>query len=283
MRRTSAKLVLAMTTSLCAGALTGAASAQQTPAAPEAPPAASQTQPRQSEPQSGQGYGMGRGHGMGSGHGMGRGYGYGGRNMSEQDRAAFFSAHLAAVRAGLTLSPEQDKLWPPLEAAVREGARQRQEWRERSQKEGRPASPIDAMRRMAEMSSARGETLKRIADSAAPLYGSLSDDQKRRLHILAHGRMGAMMGLDSGSGYGADREGRGEGHGQGREIRGRGDHEGRGGYGRHHDHHEGERGPRWRQGQMDHEGPRYGRGGRDASNAAQGFDRGAGQEDWRRL
>lgn len=248
-----AKFLFAATTSLCAAALIGAASAQPAPAAPDTPPAA-ESQTRQSRPQMGQDYGMG------SGYGMGRGYG--GRDLSEQDRAAFFAARLAGVRAGLTLSPEQDKFWPPLESAVREAARQRQEWRERSQKEGRPASPVDAMRRMAEMSSARGETLKRIADAAAPLYGSLSDDQKRRLNILAHGRMGAMMGLGSG----ADRAGHG-----------------RGGYGRHHhDHYEGERGPRWRHGRMDHDGPRHGRGGRDASSS-QGFDRGAGHEDWRRL
>lgn len=281
------KIVLALTTGLCAATLFGVASAQQTqvpaPApAPATPPAGAESSAGQQSWQGMRGYGMRgdgmRGHGMGGGYGMGGGMGggYGGRNMSEQDRAAFFAAHLASVRAGLTLTPEQEKLWPPLESAVRDAARQRQEWRDRLQKEGRPASPVDAMRRMAEISTARGETLKRVADAAAPLYSSLSDDQKRRLNVLAHGRMGAMMGL--GSSEGSDRYGRGGG------MRSYGDHEGRGGYGggrHHHDHHQGERGHRWRQGSMDQDG-RHGRGARNAADF-EGFDRGAGLEDWRRL
>lgn len=277
-----AKLAVALTTSLCAAVLAGAASAQQTPPA----------QTQQSQPGAGQGpgagsgagqgqaqgqvqgHGMGHGYGMGYGHGMGGmgGMGYGGgRDMSEQDRAAFFAARLASVRAGLVLTPEQEKLWPPLESAVRDSANQRQAWRERMQKEGRPASPVDAMRRMAEMSTARGETLKRVADAAAPLYNSLSDDQKRRLNTLAGGGMGAMMGLGGGmSGEGA---GRGYGGGRHQHDHYRGHH--------HRDRHEGERGPRWRQG-SDQQEPRFGRGSRNAS-ASGGFDRGARLEDWRRL
>lgn len=272
------KFVLALTTSLCAAALVGAASAQA-PApqsAPQSGPSAATERPAPA-PQSEGGPGMGHGRGDGTEHGMGRHMGrhmeHGGmhmrgegrrhgRNLSEQDRTAFFGAHLAAVRAGLLLTPDQDKLWPPLETAVRDAARQRQEWRDRLQKEGNLASPIDSMRRRAEMSSARGQTLKGIADAAAPLYASLSDDQKRRLGMLAHGRMGAMMGLAAEP----DQRGGGEhGYGGGR---------------RPHNHHDGERGPRWRQGGAEHGGAGYGRGGRPASD---GFDRGAGLEDWRRL
>ena len=40
--------------------------------------------------------------------------------MNPEDRAAFFDARIAAVKAGLKLNPDQDKLWPPLEAAVRD-------------------------------------------------------------------------------------------------------------------------------------------------------------------
>jgi zinc resistance-associated protein len=270
----SRKFVLALTTTLCAAALVGVASAQAPATAPQSAPLAAPG------PQSEGGQGMGRGMGRGMSHGMshggmhmqmrreGRGYG---RNMSEQDRAAFFAARLAAVRAGLLLGPDQDKLWPPLETAVRDAARQRQDWRDRVQKEGRPASPIDSMRRKAELSSARGEALKSIADAAAPLYASLSDDQKRRLNMFAHGRTAAMMGLGSESGQRGGKAGE----------RGRGE----GGYGggrRPHDHHDGERAPRWRQGSMqpDDAGAAYGRGGRPMSD---GFDRGAGLEDWRRL
>ena len=40
--------------------------------------------------------------------------------MNPEDRAAFMDSRIAAVKAGLKLTPDQDKLWPPLEAAVRD-------------------------------------------------------------------------------------------------------------------------------------------------------------------
>src|SRR6201986_84872 len=45
--------------------------------------------------------------------------------MSPEDRAAFADARIAAVHAGLKLTPDQEKLWPPLEAAVRDFAKLR--------------------------------------------------------------------------------------------------------------------------------------------------------------
>src|SRR5439155_18539612 len=45
--------------------------------------------------------------------------------FSPQDRAAFAEARIAAVKAGLQLNPDQEKLWPPVEAAVRDFAKLR--------------------------------------------------------------------------------------------------------------------------------------------------------------
>src|SRR5947208_15249232 len=45
--------------------------------------------------------------------------------MSPEDRAALTDARIAAVKAGLKLTPEQEKLWPPVEAAVRDFAKLR--------------------------------------------------------------------------------------------------------------------------------------------------------------
>ena len=42
-----------------------------------------------------------------------------------EDRAAFADARIAAVHAGLKLNPDQEKLWPPVETAVRDFARLR--------------------------------------------------------------------------------------------------------------------------------------------------------------
>src|ERR1700757_2705405 len=45
--------------------------------------------------------------------------------MNPEDRAAFVDARIAAVKAGLKLTPDQDKLWPPVETAVRDFAKLR--------------------------------------------------------------------------------------------------------------------------------------------------------------
>ena len=45
--------------------------------------------------------------------------------MSAEDRAAFADARIAAVHAGLKLTPDQEKLWPPVETAVKEFAKLR--------------------------------------------------------------------------------------------------------------------------------------------------------------
>ena len=45
--------------------------------------------------------------------------------LSPQDRTAFADARIAAVHAGLTLTPDQEKLWPPVEKAIRDFAKLR--------------------------------------------------------------------------------------------------------------------------------------------------------------
>src|SRR6476661_1860937 len=47
------------------------------------------------------------------------------RMMNSEDRAAFVDARIAAVHAGLKLNADQEKLWPPIEAAVRDFAKLR--------------------------------------------------------------------------------------------------------------------------------------------------------------
>src|ERR1700682_5785838 len=45
--------------------------------------------------------------------------------INPEDRAAFANARIAAVHAGLKLNADQEKLWPPVESAVRELAKLR--------------------------------------------------------------------------------------------------------------------------------------------------------------
>jgi hypothetical protein len=107
-------------------------------------------------------------------------------NFSPADRAAWVDARIAALHAGLKLTADQEKLWPPLEAALRAGQKGAVERREKMRSEPPPADIIAKLRRMSEAQTARGGTLKAIADAAAPLYATLTDEQKHRLPFLLH-------------------------------------------------------------------------------------------------
>jgi zinc resistance-associated protein len=116
---------------------------------------------------------------------------------SPQDRAAFLDARIAALKAGLALTPAQEKNWAPFEQAVRELAKVRAE---RMDTIGihPPADPIERLRHRADTMTRVGTALKQLADAAEPLYQSLDDAQKRRFVVLArhlrphmgHHRMG---------------------------------------------------------------------------------------------
>jgi hypothetical protein len=117
--------------------------------------------------------------------------------LSPEDMDAFMDARIAALRAGLRLTAEQEKLWPAVEDAVRGLVKQRREqmreWRE-SRGERRDDIPA-LIRGMAERQAARAEALRRLADAAAPLHATLDEAQKRRLPALMRGlRPRGMMG-----------------------------------------------------------------------------------------
>ncbi len=123
--------------------------------------------------------------------------------FSPADRAAFLEARIAALHAGLTLSPEQEKLWPAVETALRAAANNAMARRQKFKDAPAPASLVDRLRRRGETAVARGQNLEAIADAAAPLNATLSEDQKHRLPVLVHGLMPnffqrhfAMMGND---------------------------------------------------------------------------------------
>jgi hypothetical protein len=111
--------------------------------------------------------------------------------MNPEDRAAFADARIAAVHAGLKLTPDQEKLWPPLEAAVRDFAKLRID-RANARMNAKPDDaqkaddPVARLRERADNMTASGAALKKIADAADPLYKTLDEGQKRRLKVLTH-------------------------------------------------------------------------------------------------
>lgn len=117
------------------------------------------------------------------------------RALSPEDRAAFTDARIAALHAGLKLNADQEKLWPPVETAIRDMAKMREQ--RRAAMRDRPRLGDDApaaIRAMADAATARGEALRKLADAAQPLYASLDRDQKRRAMILARPWGGPMGG-----------------------------------------------------------------------------------------
>ncbi|MEA2982149.1 MAG: hypothetical protein QOF09_3972 [Alphaproteobacteria bacterium] len=128
-----------------------------------------------------------------------------GLRPSAEDVAAYTDARVAALKAGLKLTAEQEKNWPAVETAIRDLAKQRadrmkeradrREMRRNSDNAQRSGpDAIARLRRGADAMTTRAASLKRFADAADPLYKSLDESQKRRFGMLIR------MGLRSGGG-----------------------------------------------------------------------------------
>ncbi|MGL4496139.1 MAG: Spy/CpxP family protein refolding chaperone [Beijerinckiaceae bacterium] len=150
-----------------------------------------------------------------------------------EERAALMDRNLAQMKSSLQLKPEQEALWTPVEAAMRDLQRTSTEARERFRNErqaagaGANVDPAARIRAMANMAAVRSSGLTRIADALDPLYKTFDDGQKQRFAQGLSGPYGG--GWGPGGGMRDDRGG----------WRGHGDDD-RGGYGR-----------RWRDGGED--------------------------------
>jgi hypothetical protein len=123
-----------------------------------------------------------------------RGYGDAGprverrHHLSLEDMGAFADARIAALRAGLELTPDQAKTWPGFEQALRDLAQlriDRRKARENADAAEAPMTPLDRLAQRADRMAKTSAALKRVADAGAPLYQSLNDAQKNRFTILA--------------------------------------------------------------------------------------------------
>ena len=106
------------------------------------------------------------------------------------DRETMLDAKLAGMKAGLELTPDQEKLWSPFESAVKDAAKSRMDAMQemmRTREQGERMSPVDRLEAMAEHLSKGAADVKNIADAAKPFYASLNDSQKHKFGML--GRM----------------------------------------------------------------------------------------------
>ena len=139
------------------------------------------------------------------------------RGPNVEDMRALADARLAALRAGLALTPEQQQNWAAFEQAAREMQKLRLDrlnagMAQQRDPQAADIDPAEQLRRRGAAMAETGVALQKLAEAADPLYKSLDDNQKRRFAAL--GRIGG--GRD-----GPDfRGGRDDG---GRDFRDRGD------------------------------------------------------------
>jgi hypothetical protein len=150
-----------------------------------------------------------------------------GRGMSQDDFNRFVDARIAGIRAGLRLTADQERLWQPVEAAIRENANERFNRMQQFRNNRDQNQQLDFMQRLERRSTLMTENAQRtsaLATAMRPLWDSFNDDQKRiaprllrqavggmgwrgdrrgdRFHGREHGRMGGMMHGGPGMGRG---------------------------------------------------------------------------------
>ena len=100
------------------------------------------------------------------------------------------------VKAALQLTPAQEKLWPPVESAIRARAEDRkarvakiQETVGRRADESRAEvlrnrDPIAFLQRRSEALAQRSADLDKLAEAWQPLYNTMSQEQRQRMAAL---------------------------------------------------------------------------------------------------
>jgi LTXXQ motif family protein len=131
----------------------------------------------------------------------------------EADQQTLLDAKLAGMKAGLQLTPDQEKLWAPFESAVKDAAKARAEAMSQmmqARRRGERMSPIDHLDAIADRLSRGADDVRKIAAAAKPLYASLDDSQKRTFGVL-----GRLLTPERRRGAAMMRGQRGEGQGEG--------------------------------------------------------------------
>ena len=117
--------------------------------------------------------------------------------LSAADQKTLTDLRIDLVKAALQLTPAQEKLWPPVESAIRARAEDRkarvakiQETVGRRADESRAEvmrnrDPIAFLQRRSEALAQRSAELDKLAEAWQPLYKTLSPEQRQRMGALA--------------------------------------------------------------------------------------------------
>lgn len=117
--------------------------------------------------------------------------------LNTTDRNTITDMRVDLVKAALQLTPDQEKLWPPVESAIRARAEDRrariakiQETvgmrADQSRVEAiRNRDPIAFLQQRSEALAQRSADLDKLAEAWQPLYKTLSQEQRQRMAALA--------------------------------------------------------------------------------------------------
>jgi hypothetical protein len=107
--------------------------------------------------------------------------------LSQADFKMLTDIRVGVIRAALQLTPDQEKLWPAVDEAIRARAETRYRrlasLRERLD-QPRDFDPVQLYRQRADVLTDRAAGLRKLADAWQPLYQSLTPDQKTRLRLV---------------------------------------------------------------------------------------------------
>jgi LTXXQ motif family protein len=117
--------------------------------------------------------------------------------LSAADRSNLTDMRIDLAKAALQLTPEQEKLWPPVESAIRARADDRkarvakiQETVGRRADESRVETfrnrdPVTFLQRRSEALAQRSADLDKLAEAWQPLYKTLNPEQRQRMAAVA--------------------------------------------------------------------------------------------------
>ena len=117
--------------------------------------------------------------------------------LNAADRNTLTDMRIDLVKAALQLTPDQEKLWPAVESAIRARAEDRKARLAKiAETVGKRVdeSPVEIMRnrdpiaflqRRAEALAQRSADLDKLAEAWQPLYNTLSQEQRHRMAALA--------------------------------------------------------------------------------------------------
>ena len=117
--------------------------------------------------------------------------------LNAADRNTLTDMRIDLVKAALHLTPDQEKLWPPVESAIRARAEDRkarvakiQETVGKRVDENRVEAlrnrdPIAFLQRRSEALAQRSADLDKLAEAWQPLYKTLSPEQRQRMGAIA--------------------------------------------------------------------------------------------------